>query len=154
MVEEVRLKEIKQEKKPKKSKEKNSIIAALLAELSFREQAATARELFVEAFPHKEVTNKQLAGISKMLSSECQYITAPHLKYLRLFYVKESQIKEIDFTELEAIYTLHNAESVARSRLAKKAEDNPAIQELLKEPLTYNLNQLKQAQKKRLALKK
>lgn len=152
MVEEVRLDEVKQEKKPKKSKEKNNIIASLLAELSFREKAATARELFVEAFPHKEVTNKQLAGISKMLSSECQYIIAPHLKYLRLFYVKESQIKDIDFTELEAIYVLHNAEAVARARLAKKAADNPDIQALLQNPLTWNLQELKAAQAKRLVL--
>lgn len=152
MVEEVRLDEVKQDKKPKKSKEKNNIIASLLAELSFREKAATARELFIEAFPDKVVTNKQLAGISKMLSNECQYIISPHLKYLRLFYVKESQIKDIDFSELEEIYILHNAEAVARARLAKKAEKNIAIQDLLKEPLTWNLQELKNAHVKRLEL--
>ena len=61
-------------------------------------------------------------------------------------------IKDIDFSELEEIYILHNAEAVARARLAKKAEENVAIQNLLKEPLTGNLQELKIAHAKRLEL--
>ena len=107
-----------------KKEEKTSIISAMLAELSFRDKAASARDLFHAAFPNQaEPSCKSMAGLSKILAKECKYITSPHVWQLKLFYVKESQIKDIDFKELEALYVLHNTEQIARQRFMRKCND-------------------------------
>ena len=49
--------------------EHDIIISAMLAELTFKETAATARELYKLAYPNEpEPTAKAMAGLSKVLA--------------------------------------------------------------------------------------
>lgn len=145
----------------KTSKEDHDyIISSMLAELTFRETAATARELYKLAYPNEpEPSAKAMAGLSKVLAKWCQFITAPNVWQLKLFYLKESQIKDFDFKPVEELYLLHNSEQVARQRLlTKQSQENYTIGQPLADFLNitppWEINALKDYQAKRIALTK
>ena len=78
---------------------------------------------------------------------------------LKLFYLKESQIKDFDFGPLEELYLLHNFEQVARRRLlAKQNQSTYALSQplvdFLKENPPWEIKALREYQAKRIELTK
>lgn len=143
-----------------KQEDKTNIVSAMIAELSFRDKAATARELYRAAFPKQEdPTAKSMAGISKILAKECKHIILPNSWTIQLFYVKDSQIENKDFKDIEELYFLHNMEQIARQRLLAKKNrkdyklEKPLIDFLKKLP-PWEINSLKEYQAKRIELTK